>query len=118
MSDDEQELRGSERHPIHEKASVMVIETGATAVCTVLDISMGGCRLQAPGEFRVRTRRRVEVAFQLCGLPMRFCGVIQWTNFEGALGIQFVDLSPRKIAALEEVVEEIHYLKGRIVPIR
>ncbi len=102
-----EELRASPRHAVHEKARIMVLNSPTTAVCSVLDISLGGCRLFAEQPFPARKRIPVEVTFKICGFPLRFSGIIKWTDFEGTMGIEFVDVSPRRKEALALVVEDL-----------
>jgi hypothetical protein len=101
------ELRASPRLSVHEKARVQVLNSAVAAVCSVLDVSLGGCRLLAEQPFPARKRIPVEVTFKICGLPMRFNGIIKWTDFEGTMGIEFVDVSPRRKEALATAVEDL-----------
>ena len=101
------DLRASPRHRVHEKARIVVLNSPTTAVCSVLDISLGGCRLFAEQPFPARKRIPVEVTFKICGFPLRFSGIIKWTDFEGTMGIEFVDVSPRRREALALVVEDL-----------
>jgi len=101
------ELRASPRLPLHEKARIMIVSSGAAAVCSVLDISLGGCRLFADQPFPARKRIPVEVTFKICGFPLRFGGIIKWTDFEGMMGIEFVEMSPRQKDVLALAVEDL-----------
>ncbi len=108
----QEELRSSPRHPVHEKARIMVLNSPTAAICNVLDISMGGCRLFAEQPFPARKRVPVEVTFKICGLPLRFSGIIKWTDFEGTMGIEFVDVSPRRREALASAVEDLKHVRA------
>ncbi len=108
----QEELRGSPRHPVHEKARIMVLNSPTVAICSVLDISMGGCKLFAEQPFPARKRVPVEVTFKICGLPLRFGGIIKWTDFEGTMGIEFVDVSPRRKELLSSAVEDLKCVRA------
>jgi PilZ domain len=112
---DHEELRASPRHPVHEKARIMALQSGFAVVCSVLDISQGGCKLFAEQPFPARKRIPVEVTFKICGLPLRFGGIIKWTDFEGTMGIEFVDVSPRRKEALALAVEDLKSFKAEKV---
>jgi hypothetical protein len=101
------EGRTAHRHPVHSGALLSVIGQDLSVHCNVLDLSLGGCRLRARGEFRVEAQVRVEVTFTIRGLPMLLPGIVQWTNCAGHFGIRFLDMSARRKDALVEVLSEI-----------
>jgi len=75
--------------------------------CSVLDLSLGGCRLRAKGRFIARPQFLVEATFTIRGLPMMLRGTIQWTQGEDTFGIRFLEMSSRRKEALSEVLAEI-----------
>jgi hypothetical protein len=106
--------RTSHRHPVQNDALLTVIgetdEIGQSLIiqhCSVLDLSLGGCRLRAKEPFAAQAKLPVEVTFRIRGLPMLLRGTIQWTDGRDTFGIRFVDVSSRRKAALNEVLSEM-----------
>ena len=57
--------------------------------------------------FKAGADVRVEVAFHVNGIAFRLVGVTQWTNEWNVVGIQFVNVPPRRARDLAEVVGEV-----------
>ena len=107
------EDRASNRHPVRDDAVLSVIGQSnvigqtLTVDCSVLDLSVGGCRLRAKGRFIAKPQLVVEVTFTIRGLPMMLRGTIQWTKGEDTFGIRFLEMSSRRREDLNEVLAEI-----------
>jgi hypothetical protein len=107
------EGRTSNRHPVRDDAVLSVIGQSnvigqtLTVNCSVLDLSVGGCRLRAKGRFIAKPQLLVEITFTIRGLPMMLRGTIQWTQGEDTFGVRFLEMSSRRREDLNEVLAEI-----------
>ena len=101
------ERRSSPRIAVDEQAAVLVVGHGMSFLGRVLDLSLNGCRVQAATQLPGGGRVRVEVAFTVNGLPFRMGGAIRWSDGE-SMGIQFVRVSPSRLAEWGRVIEELH----------
>ncbi|HUY94256.1 MAG TPA: PilZ domain-containing protein [Terracidiphilus sp.] len=101
------EDRANPRHIVHEKALIMTVGEALHALCKVLDLSLGGCRLLLEERFPLERDCRVEVKFTLRGLPLRFCGTVRWWNREHQVGIQFAAMTERRREMLAEAILDL-----------
>jgi len=107
------QTRAHLRHPVHDDAVLNVIGQinfigqSLNVHCSVIDLSLGGCRLRARDPFWAKPELPVEVTFNIRGLPMLLRGTIQWTDGNGVFGICFVDVSSRRKEALDDVLTEV-----------
>ncbi|MDE3202048.1 MAG: PilZ domain-containing protein [Acidobacteriota bacterium] len=101
------ERRNANRCRVEVDASLILLNQGAPLACSIEDLSLGGCRLRMNKKFLAGTLVRVEVNFQVCGVAQRFIGVTQWTDGDRVIGIRFVDMSERRIAALAELISDV-----------
>jgi hypothetical protein len=80
----------------------------------VLDLSIGGCALRTVDPFVLGIYRRVEVEFQIEGLPFRLAGVTQSIHDRNTIGIRFLNLSERKREQVLQLIEEMEeHLKSQ-----
>jgi hypothetical protein len=107
-----EERRACPRHAVEEPAAIVILERGASFRCSVLDLSMTGCRLRTSLRFPGSAWDRVEVSFKLRGISMRFSGVIQWIDGRQKIGIRFADLTTRRREELAEVLTEVNALNS------
>jgi hypothetical protein len=107
------QTRASTRHPVYDNAVLNLIGQtnfigeSLNVHCSVLDLSLGGCRLVAKDRFWAKPQLPVEVTFNIRGLPLLLRGTIQWTDGNGMFGIHFVNMSARSQEALDDVLAEI-----------
>ena len=99
--------RKSPRYDVDEGAMLLLVNHGSRIPCTVIDLSLSGCRLRAWERFRAGSPVRVEVSFTIRGISFRFGGVTQWIDSRHLLGIRFVDVIARRNAELAEALGEI-----------
>jgi c-di-GMP-binding flagellar brake protein YcgR len=95
------------RHKMNTQAVVHLINVGSRLRGRILDLSLGGCRIRTDERFPVGIYTRVETEFRLEGLPFRLGGVIQAIHGRNQAGIRFLDMSERKRAQIEQLIEEI-----------
>jgi hypothetical protein len=101
------ERRADPRQPVEEPAAIVILEQGVGFRCSVLDLSLSGCRLRTGLRFPGSAWERVEVSFKLRGISLRFMGVIQWIDGRQKLGIRFTNMTPRRRTELAEVLAEV-----------
>ncbi len=98
--------RAHPRYAVESDSVVLLIDHGHSLNCTIVDLSLEGCRIRTRERISVGTMARVEIAFKVNGIAFRFNGVTQWTNGRNLAGIRFVDVIPRRREALAEVLSE------------
>jgi hypothetical protein len=111
------ELTGRERRAAHRcdvdtSAVIHLVKIGAKLSGQILDLSLGGCRIRTAERFPVGIYTRVEMEFQLQGLPFRLAGVIQAIHGRDLVGIRFLDVSQRKREQVAELIDEIVEARG------
>ena len=104
--------RGRDRRAAHRcgvdtSALIDLINVGSKLSGTIVDLSIGGCRIRTTEKFPVGIYTRVETEFQLHGLPFRLGGVIQAIHDRSTVGIRFLDMSQRKRDQVAELIEEM-----------
>lgn len=73
----------------------------------MVDLSLGGCRVETDLRFVPSMLTRVEVLFQLRGMAFRLVGVILGSRQPGSFAICFLDMTMRRRQELSEVIAEI-----------
>jgi len=109
------ERRAQSRHEVDTSALILLIKIGCQIGGRILDLSLGGCRIRTEERFPVGIYTRVETEFRLQGLPFRLGGVIQAVHDRDRhlVGIRFLDVSERKRAQVEQLIEEIEEMRVR-----
>jgi len=101
------EHRSSPRFAVAEAASLLLAAHSSTHTCSVVDLSLGGCRLRTRERLPARVPARVEVNFRINGIAFRFSGLVQWTDGQSLLGVRFIDVTSRRQDELAEVLGEV-----------
>jgi hypothetical protein len=73
----------------------------------VLDLSSNGCIVRLLHPYRGSIMVRVEVDFQVKGLPFRLPGVTEAFHDDLTIEVRFLDVSPRKKEDLDQVIREL-----------
>lgn len=108
------ERRKYQRHELQTEATFYLLRPLATVEATILDLSMGGCRLRLGRRIPLDIRLRIEVGFSYEGLPFRVGGVIQAVHSKEEVGIRFVDLSERNQQRIKSLIAEIEESQRRV----
>lgn len=103
--------RKEPRHAVDTSAAIRLIDLGTIVEGRILDLSMGGCRIQTNRRFPVGLFRRVEAQFRIHGLPFRLAGVTQAIYDPFNVGIRFLDMTERKREQLAQLIDEIKAVK-------
>ena len=99
--------RAHVRHAVDCPVEVVPL-TGATRIAgRLVDLSLGGCRLETPERVMVTIQMRVELQFQVRGIAFRLIGVCQGTRGGNLYAVRFQNISDRKRAELAEVLAEV-----------
>jgi c-di-GMP-binding flagellar brake protein YcgR len=99
--------RADPRFGVDEEAHLLLVKSGSSPLCRIVDLSLNGCRIRTWERFRAGSMACVEVSFKVRGFPFRFNGVIQWTDGQHLLGIRFMNVSTRRREELAEVLCEV-----------
>ena len=99
--------RAQERQPVETSATIYLVNIASRLSGHILDLALSGCRIRCDERFPVGIYTRVETEFRLEGLPFRLGGVVQAIHDRHHIGIRFLDISERKRAQLEQLIEEI-----------
>ncbi len=114
-ADQKPDRREHPRYDVDGNATIYLLKIASMLRGRILDISLGGCRIQALQRFPVGIYCRVEIEFSLDGIPFRLVGVTQSIHNRNTIGIRFLDMSERKREQLVQFVREIEgqRAKGR-----
>ena len=102
------ERRREARHTVDGYARIHLLSLYSRMTGTIVDVSMGGCRIRTFDRFPAGAYRRVEVEFVVDGLPLFLPGVTQVIYDKHTVGIRFVEVTARKRDQLKTVIEEIN----------
>jgi c-di-GMP-binding flagellar brake protein YcgR len=106
------ERRQQARLDVDTTATILLVNIGSNLRGRILDLSLGGCRIQTDEHFPVGIYTRVETEFRLEGLPFRLGGVIQAIHNRNMVGIRFLDMSQRKREQVLELIGEIDEMRA------
>lgn len=107
MNTGEQERRDDPRLAVDEEATLLLLNRGASLPCRIAEISLTGCRMLTRDRFQADTGVRVEAVFKLRGIVLRFSAVTEWTDGKHLVGIRFIDVTPRRMDELVEILCEL-----------
>ena len=102
------ERRENYRYDLETFAVLHVLEGNITLHCTLLEVSMTGCRLFSELPYTLDEQIEVEVQFNAKGCPFRLHGTVHLKKEqEHILGLHFTRFSGRKKEQLRELIEEL-----------
>lgn len=101
------ERRKDPRLQVDTSAEILLVNVGSRLHGRILDLSLGGCRVETDNRFPVGIYTRVEAEFCIDGLQFRLGGVIQQIHGPRTVGIRFLDMSERKRQQLLDLIAEI-----------
>jgi len=106
-TDTQADRRQIPRFSVDEPAAMLLVTHGVRAVCRILDLSLGGCRLCSDDRMAVAVSTRVEVSFKVNGIVLRFPGEVQWSDGLHTVGICFALMSSRRRDELAVILAEV-----------
>ena len=98
------ERRDHARYSVDEDCVLMFIGNDQLVPCSVVDLSQEGCRVRVRQKVAARSGWPVDVSFRVSGLEFHLSGMVQWANSHDLLGIRFVNIIPRRMLDLAEVL--------------
>ena len=101
------ERRVHHRYDIDAAAKLSVVNSDRTIVCTVLELSLSGCRVHTDIANGVSRGTQVEVQFVDCGLPLRIAANVQVKTGEHLVGLKFQNMSTRMKERLNNLIWEV-----------
>lgn len=88
-------------------ATLRFLKDASLHLGTIAALSAEGCCLRTSKPYIGGIYLRVEVDFQMRGLPFRLGGVVENVHDKSTIDIRFLEMSPRKRSELAEVIEEL-----------
>lgn len=101
------ERRAHQRMGVHSPVAVILVRSGSRLDGTILDLSMGGCRIRMAAKFPLGIYTPVETEFSIDGIPLRLGGVVQAVHQHWQIGIRFLAMTERKRLQVSELIEEM-----------
>jgi len=101
------ERRDHPRFSVDGDSVVVFVGQGIPLPGRIIDLSQEGCCIRTSQQCSARVRRPVDVGFKVNGVVFRFSGILQWSNGRDLLGIQFVNMIPRRMVELANVICEM-----------
>jgi c-di-GMP-binding flagellar brake protein YcgR len=99
--------RDDSRIAVDEEAALLVLSRGARLACRIVEISLSGCRMRTRDRYTAGCRIRMEASFKLRGVAFRLNAETEWTDGKYLAGLRFVDVAPRRVDELVEVLAEL-----------
>jgi hypothetical protein len=101
------ERRMDRRHELEVNANLMIVDKGITLRCTLLEVSVSGCRLFSEAPFNLPPDVRVEVDFIGLGHPFRLAAELKLKEDQHLVGLRFAPMSCRCNERLLELVGDL-----------
>lgn len=102
------ERRQHRRFCCEAAATLRLIKPAIEFKGNVRDLSLTGCSIELDQRFPVGLNARVEILFQVNGLPLLIHGVSRCIHSPKLIGIEFRDVSPRRQASIGEIIAELN----------
>jgi hypothetical protein len=88
-------------------AEVHLFPVGVRCLGRVVDLSLGGCCIEVEEPIEEPSGTRVEVYFCVMGTTVQVPGRLCHVRNQVWAGIQFAEMSSRKAAQIQELIEEL-----------
>ena len=89
-------------------AWVSIFPEGSKILGYVLDLGLGGCRIEADEAIPASSDATVEVLLQLKGYTLLLAGVIRHQEEnQTKAGIEFIDVNPRKAEKIQKLLDQL-----------
>jgi hypothetical protein len=102
------ERRVHKRHELEVAATLVVVDMGQIYKCTLLEVSLSGCRLFNENPIHLAQNTQVEVEFCGRGYPLRLGGEVRVKSDEHVIGLEFSKASMRTRERLGELISELN----------
>jgi hypothetical protein len=101
------ERRDNPRYSVDGDSVLLFMGQGKAMPGSVVDLSQEGCCIRTRERCSMRVQWPLEVAFKINGVSFQFSGILQWTNGRDLLGIHFVNMIPRRMVELANIICEM-----------
>jgi hypothetical protein len=101
------ERRANLRLKVESRVQLQLTGSGITMPGRVVDLSLSGCKLRTDERYVAGIFVRVEIEFNLRGIPFRLAGVSQVIFDPHTIGVRFLDVSERRRSQLIELIREM-----------
>lgn len=101
------ERRAHPRYSVDEESLLVLVNHGMPVKVRLVDLSFEGCCVRTFETFKGKAGCPVEITFKVKGCAFRFSGILRRNDSQRLLGIQFVNMIPRRKEELAEVIEEM-----------
>jgi c-di-GMP-binding flagellar brake protein YcgR len=89
-------------------AWIGVFPEGTKAISYLLDLGLGGCRVEADEAIPATDHANVEVLLHLEGYTLLLAGVIRHQEENNTkAGIEFIDVNPRKAEKIQKLLDQL-----------
>lgn len=105
------ERRGELRRGACGYARLMCLPDGPEVRGTLSNLCAKGCAIDSEREIAAVVNNQVEVRLEVEGFQLRLLGVVRHLEDNHLAGIEFVELSSRKVDQIEEVMKELASLE-------
>jgi len=112
------ERRAHPRYEVEAYVRLTLVDEGRRLDCTMIDISLGGCRLFFNAPHELKQGLHVEVQFIGDGLPLRLAAVVQVCEYPQVVGLRYINVGARMQERLEWLVGEVAVGRTIAVPNR
>lgn len=101
------EHRKFPRRPCEGIADIRVLPNGGREAGSIADMSRRGCCFVPAAPLRGVAGSRIEIHLKVRGIDLRIAGVIRHVRNRMRAGIEFLDLTDRKLNEIDEVLVEL-----------
>jgi c-di-GMP-binding flagellar brake protein YcgR len=89
-------------------AWIGIYPEGTKSISYLLDLGLGGCRIEADDAIPAADNSSVEVLLHLKGYTLRLAGVIRHQEeSKTRAGIEFTDVNPRKAEQIQKLLDQL-----------
>jgi len=92
-------------------AEMNILPEGPKIAGTLINLSLGGCRIESSKEFQSEPYASVEVQLTVDDSRLRLAGVIRFVEDNVKVGVQFAEVSQRKEEQIRLLITELAELE-------
>ena len=92
-------------------ADIRVLPMEAKASGNLLDLSVTGCCIETSASLPTLENSVIEVHLRMKGFTLRITAVVRHVGSDHHLGIEFLDVTERKAAQIEEIMAELQLME-------
>lgn len=101
------EQRMHPRYSLDEDCALLIAGYEKPAPCSIVELSQEGCRVRTQERIAAHSDWPVEISFKVRNVAFVLSGTLQWIDGQRLMGIRFVNVIPRRMLDLAEVLCEM-----------